>query len=42
MILDYYTFGLKHKGYNNVVNGTENKYQTFQGQELEEELGKTL
>jgi len=23
-----------------VVNGTENKYQTFQGQELEEELGK--
>ena len=22
------------------MNGTENKYQTFQGQELEEELGK--
>ena len=37
---NYYPFGLEHKGYNNVVNGTENKYQTFQGQELEEELGK--
>ncbi|WP_208295873.1 DUF6443 domain-containing protein [Maribacter caenipelagi] len=37
---NYYPFGLEHKGYNNVVNGTENNYQTFQGQELEEELGK--
>ena len=37
---NYYPFGLQHKGYNNVVNGTENKYKTFQGQELEEELGK--
>jgi RHS repeat-associated protein len=35
-----YPFGLEHKGYNNVVNGTENNYQTYQGQELEEELGK--
>ncbi|ALM08802.1 hypothetical protein SB49_14055 [Sediminicola sp. YIK13] len=37
---NYYPFGLQHKGYNNVVNGTENNYQTYQGQELEEELGK--
>jgi RHS repeat-associated protein len=37
---NYYPFGLEHKGYNNVINGTENNYQTFQGQELEEELGK--
>lgn len=36
---NYYPFGGSHKGYNNVVNGTENKYQTFQGQELNEELG---
>ncbi|NCP58749.1 MAG: hypothetical protein GW839_00400 [Flavobacteriales bacterium] len=37
---NYYPFGLKHKGYNNVIVGTENNYQTFNGQELEEELGK--
>jgi len=37
---NYYPFGLKHKGYNNVVNGTENNYQTFQEQEDEKELGK--
>ncbi len=37
---NYYPFGLEHKGYNNVVNGTENNYKTFQGQELEKELGK--
>lgn len=36
---NYYPFGLKHKGYNNVVNGTEHKYKTFQGQEINEELG---
>ncbi|AMC09918.1 hypothetical protein Lupro_00995 [Lutibacter profundi] len=36
---NYYPFGLKHKGYNNVVNGTENMYKTFQGQEINEELG---
>ena len=36
---NYYPFGLKHKGYNgNIVS--EDKYHTFQGQELEEELGK--
>ncbi len=37
---NYYPFGLTHKGYNNVINGTENNYQTFQGQEDEKELGK--
>jgi len=36
---NYYPFGLKQKGYNNVVNGKENKYKTFQGQELNKELG---
>jgi RHS repeat-associated protein len=35
-----YPFGLEHKGYNNVVNGTENNYKTFQGKEKEEELGR--
>lgn len=33
-----YPFGLQHKGYNNVINGVENNYQTFQGQELTEDL----
>ena len=37
---NYYPFGLEHKGYNNVVNGVENDFHTYQGQELEEELGK--
>ncbi len=36
---NYYPFGLEHKGYNNVVNGTENNYQTFQGKEHQQELG---
>ena len=36
---NYYPFGLKHKGYNNVVNGTENNHFDFQGQEIEKELG---
>ena len=36
---NYYPFGLEHKGYNNVVNGTENNYKTFQGQEINKELG---
>jgi RHS repeat-associated protein len=36
---NYYPFGLQHKGYNNVVNGTENNYKTFQGQEIHKELG---
>lgn len=37
---NYYPFGLEHRGYNNVVNGQENNYQTFQGKEKEEELGR--
>jgi len=37
--INYYPFGLKHKGYNNVINGTENNFKTFQGQELTEDLG---
>ena len=35
---NYYPFGLKHKGYNNVTNGTENRLLTFNGVELEESL----
>ena len=38
--LNYYPGGLIQKGYNNVVQGTQNKHKTYQGQELEEELGK--
>ncbi|MDD7886835.1 RHS repeat-associated core domain-containing protein [Flavivirga sp. 57AJ16] len=37
--MDYYPFGLEHKGYNNVVNGTENNHHTFQGKENQKELG---
>ena len=33
------SFWLKHKGYNNIVNGTENNFKTFQGQEIHKELG---
>ncbi|MEO9514049.1 MAG: RHS repeat-associated core domain-containing protein, partial [Flavobacteriaceae bacterium] len=36
---NYYPFGLEHKGYNNIVNGTENNYQTFMGKEHQKELG---
>ncbi len=36
--INLYPFGLKHKGYNNVVNGTEHKWK-YQGKEHEEELG---
>ncbi len=39
---NYYPFGLEHKGYNNVVNGEENNYQTFQGQEISKELGYNI
>ncbi len=35
---NYYPFGLQHKGYNNVVNGTEHKYK-YQNKEIQEELG---
>ncbi|QMU66181.1 MAG: hypothetical protein GKR88_19140 [Flavobacteriaceae bacterium] len=38
----YFLFGLKHKGYNNVVNGIENNYFTYQGQELTEDLGLNM
>jgi RHS repeat-associated protein len=34
-----YPFGLEHKGYNNVQNGTESNYQTYLGQEMNKELG---
>ena len=37
--INYYPFGLQHKGYNNVVNGVENNYKKFQGQELTKDLG---
>jgi len=35
---NYYPFGLEHRGYNNVVVGTENNHKTFQGQELTKDL----
>jgi RHS repeat-associated protein len=35
---NYYPFGLQHKGYNNVVNGTEHPY-TYNGKEEQNELG---
>jgi len=36
--INYYPFGLKHKGYNNVVNGTDHPYG-FGGKEEQDELG---
>ncbi|OXB11116.1 RHS repeat-associated core domain-containing protein [Flavobacterium reichenbachii] len=35
---NYYPFGLKHQGYNNVKIGVENKYK-YNGKELQDELG---
>ncbi|NRR91374.1 RHS repeat-associated core domain-containing protein [Winogradskyella undariae] len=35
---NYYPFGLQHKGYNNVINGTEHPYG-FNGKEEQNELG---
>ena len=35
---NYYPFGLKHKGYNYVINGTDHKYG-FGGKEEQDELG---
>ena len=39
---NYYPFGLEHKGYNNVINGTENNFKTYQGQEVSKELGYNM
>jgi RHS repeat-associated protein len=36
--INYYPFGLEHKGYNNVVNGTEHNWD-YQGKENQKELG---
>ncbi|UOY08518.1 DUF6443 domain-containing protein [Muricauda sp. SCSIO 64092] len=36
---NYYPFGLEHKGYNNQINGVENNYMTYLGQEINKELG---
>jgi len=36
---NYYPFGLKHKGYNNNINGVADKYHTYNGKELNESLG---
>src|SRR5690606_18075398 len=35
---NFYPFGLEHRGYNNVVNGTENNHFNFNGKELDESL----
>ncbi|MEP3445575.1 MAG: RHS repeat-associated core domain-containing protein, partial [Flavobacteriaceae bacterium] len=34
-----YPFGMPHKGYNGGINGRENNYQTYLGQEINKELG---
>ena len=40
MVLGYYPFGLKHKGYNNVVTSTNPALKkTYNGKELQDELG---
>lgn len=36
---NYYPFGLLHKGYNNVINGTVNNIHQYQDQEFTEDLG---
>ncbi|MFW0739896.1 RHS repeat domain-containing protein, partial [Flavobacterium sp. T12S277] len=38
---NYYPFGLKHEGYNNVKTGVENKYK-YNGKELQDELGLNM
>ena len=35
---NYYPFGLTHKGYKSVVNGTESNFKTFQSRELHNDL----
>lgn len=34
-----YPFGMEHKGYNNIVNGSENNHMTYNGKELDKSLG---
>ncbi|MBC31156.1 MAG: hypothetical protein CMH48_09945 [Muricauda sp.] len=36
---NYYPFGLEHRGYNGSVQGVENNFMTYQGQELHKDLG---
>ncbi len=36
---NYYPFGMQHKGYNDQIISPKNNYQTFNGKELNEELG---
>ena len=36
---NYYPFGLVHRGYNNVISGSDNNYKQYQGQEFTEDLG---
>ncbi|OHT44971.1 DUF6443 domain-containing protein [Flavobacterium tructae] len=38
---NYYPFGLKHEGYNNVKTGVENKFK-YNSKELQDELGLNL
>jgi len=39
--INYYPFGLKHKGYNNVITGRDHKYD-YNGVEREESLGYNM
>lgn len=36
---NFYPFGLEHRGYNTNIIGVENNYKTYQGQEINKELG---
>ncbi|HEX8577020.1 MAG TPA: DUF6443 domain-containing protein [Flavobacterium sp.] len=38
---NYYPFGLKHKGYNWIINGVEHMYK-YNGKELQKELGLNM
>ncbi|MFH7010857.1 DUF6443 domain-containing protein [Flavobacterium sp. FlaQc-52] len=38
---NYYPFGLKHKGYNNTIVSSNNKYK-YNGKELQDELGLNM
>ncbi|WP_430906557.1 hypothetical protein [Maribacter sp. 2-571] len=40
--INVYPFGLEHKGYNGNINGVENDYKQFQGQEWTEDLGLNI